>query len=198
MTRYKYLRSRLLGSEVSFMGIWLLVILLLSTAYPAHARTTRDCFGKIQSLRGTHSPPSAFDIAFDQVNLYHVSISCALFIYASQARDVIGEFRYGVLYKDQAHFDRAVRYPITVVTGKRVGGAIHRRKIIVRDYAEWLPLAKSMSKKQITSIADSWLGNVMVVGTTSFNPGFIVDHGLVFFSTSNPQEVKVTMIDLSP
>ena len=55
-----------------------------------------------------------------------------------------------------------------------------------------------MSNKQIATVARSWLGNVMIVGTTSFHPGFIIGNGLVFFSTANPKDVKVTLIDLSP
>jgi hypothetical protein len=178
--------------------IWLLFAAVTGSCAALQAQDVKDCVGKIHAKRPADAARSDFDKAFDRVNVNGASFSCDLFISAAQARDTVESFRYGILYHDQVHFNRAVRYPLDVVVGQTSGGATRKNKITVHDYKEWLVQAKLMTKEQTDAVGRSWLGNVTIVGSASFNPGFIVDNGLVFFSTSVPGAVRVTLIDLSP
>jgi hypothetical protein len=178
--------------------VWLLSAAVVIGRATLCAQDTKDCLGKIRVKQAAGTSHADFDKVFDRVNVNGASFSCDLFVDAGQARDILESFRYGVLYRDQARFDRAVRYPLNVIVGQISGGSVRKNKIVVHDYKEWLVQASLMTKEQTDEVERSWLGNVTIVGSTGFNPGFIIDNGLVFFSTINSANVRVILIDLSP
>ena len=175
-----------------------LIAMTVIVALTSTAQTNKNCLDQI------HSPSTkiaantaAFDKQFDRVNASNASFSCYLFIPASRARDAIESFRYGVIYKDKLSLERAMQYPLTVILNESPGGSTGREKITVHNYDEWLKIQESkMTRVQREMIRCSWLGSVTLVGGQSFNPGFIINDGLVFFATNHAPEVRITSIDL--
>jgi hypothetical protein len=140
---------------------------------------------------------NTFDVSFDRTNATHASFSCDLHVSASVARNVLESLRTGVLYHDTVALNRALRYPVTVVlpsSGKEGG----EMQVEIHNAQEWYALQKSaLNPDQFQTIASSWLGNITVVGTSGFNPGFIIGNGLVFFKYIGPDQLAVTHINLT-
>jgi hypothetical protein len=163
------------------------------------AQDDKHCLDQVYAKYDRNSAEAVFDKRYDRVNASDASFSCYLFIPASRARNAIESFRYGVIYQDRRSLDRAVRYPLTVILNGATGGSHKREKLTVHDYEEWMKIGQSeMTRAQKDVIRCSWLGSVSLVGGHSFNPGFIINDGLVFFSTSSAQDVRVTSVDLLP
>lgn len=147
-------------------------------------------------LKGAASK-NTFDVSFDRTNANHASFTCDLHVSASVARSVLESLRMGVLYHDTVALNRALRYPVTVIlpsSGKEGG----EKQIEIHNAQEWYALQKSaLNPDQLQAVASSWLGNITVVGTSGFNPGFIIGNGLVFFKYIGPDQLAVTHINLA-
>lgn len=155
----------------------------------------RDCLSRVYLRMGTAPTDPQFDKLFDQVSDGNISFSCYLSITASKARDAIESFRYSMLYHDKLRFDRSVKIPLTVIVDEPQGD--RETRIMINSYTEWAALQKTrMTDNQLNMIRCTWLGSVSLVGGQSFNPGFIIGDGLVFFSASSRSDVKVTSIHL--
>lgn len=174
------------------------VLLAVFAASVARAQDVKPCLKYAYPKGQTPGTEVQFDKAYDTLNVHGESFSCGPAIAASQARDALGSFRYGVLYHDKARLDSVLQYPVTVRINKTLG-VEKPEVVIIHNAEEWASLQKDrVTDIQIGVIACSWLGNVTVTAGYK-SPGFYIGEGLVWFQRhGDGARVWVTSVNLMP
>lgn len=174
------------------------VLLAVFAAPVAHAQDEKPCLEYAYPKGQTPGAEAQFDKAHDTLNVQGASFSCGPAIAASQARDALDSFRYGVLYHDKVRLDSVLQYPVTVRINKTLG-VEKPEVVIIHNGEEWASLQKDrMTDIQIGVIACSWLGNVTVTAGYK-SPGFYIGEGLVWFQRhGDGARVWVTSVNLMP
>ena len=120
-----------------------------------------------------------FDLRFDRTD-EDLSFSCDLEIRASEARDALAAFRYGVLYSSESHIEESVEFPLSAYVWES-GTVDSRVEIIeIRTPSEFLEFKDAhFDEAHVALIACANTFNVDIVksGVHGFNIGF----GLVWF-----------------
>src|SRR5437016_4086 len=80
-------------------------IALLSTKGMAIAQDDKPCLAYAYPKGQASSAEAQFDKSYDTLNVHRASFSCGPAIAASQARDALESFRYGVLYHDSTRLN---------------------------------------------------------------------------------------------
>lgn len=174
------------------------VLFVVFAASVAHAQDQKPCLEYAYPKGQTPGAEAQFDKAHDTLNVNGSSFSCGPAIAASQARNALESFRYGVLYHDKARLDSVLQYPVTVRINKTLG-VEKPDVVIIHNAEEWASLQKDrMTDIQIGVIACSWLGNVTVTAGYK-SPGFYIGEGLVWFQRhGDGSRVWVTSVNLMP
>lgn len=173
-------------------------LIALVTGAASCAQESKPCLEYAYPNGQVPGAETAFDNSHDALNTHGASFSCGPAIAASQARDALESFRYGVLYRDKTRLDTVLRYPLTVRIRKTLTVAEKPKVVTVHNSQEWSTLqSEEMNKLQIAVIACSWLGNVTVSAGRS--PGFFIGDGMVWFQRgAGSAKVWVTSINLMP
>jgi hypothetical protein len=176
------------------------VLIVVFTGVPLCAQDSKTCLEYAYPKGLVPSAEALFDKTYDALNVNGASLSCGPAIAASQARNALESFRYGVLYRDKAHIDAVLRYPLTVGVTATLDAAEKLKVVIIHNFQEWSALQDhEMTKIQIAAIACSWLGNVTVTAGLRTTPGFFIADGLVWFQRRPGSfKVWVTTLNLMP
>lgn len=159
------------------------------------AQEAKPCLEHLKA-EGIISTFQASDEELDRSNVGGASFSCDLFVRASVAKGALEDFRAGLLEGDEARMQKALAYPLRIVLDDPTTGKT-ARILTITNYRDWLNIkTKEMTKEQLQVVRCASLGNVTIVGRASFNPGFIIGDGLVFFSAKSAADIRVTSIHL--
>ena len=168
---------------------------IISISAVCSAQEAKPCLERLKA-EGKMSAFRASDEKLDRLNTGGASFSCDLFVPASAAKDALENFRAGLLYGDETRMEKALAYPLRIVLDDSTTGKT-ARVLTIKNYQDWLTIKmKEMTNEQIQVVRCAWLGNVTIVGRGSFNPGFIIGDGLVFFSAKSTADIRVTSINL--
>jgi hypothetical protein len=153
------------------------------------------CLERLKASGAIHAVQPS-DEKLDRLNVGNASFSCDLYVQASAAKDALEDFRAGLPKADKALMDKVLLYPVRVIIDDPATGQT-KQTLTVKNYSDWATVqSKDLTKEQLKLVDCSELGNVTIVGRGSFNPGFIIGDGLVFFSTKNPKHIGVASIHL--
>ena len=138
-----------------------------------------------------------FDLKFDRL-IGGGSFSCDLDVRPSEARRVIDDFRFAVIYQSGVHLRRAVRFPFKVSRFDSLDISSTSRTMEVRNEQEWLNFVKvGLDSNNLALIGCANLRNVTIVKARSY--GFTIAAGTVWFQrTPVDSRPRVTSINLTP
>jgi len=137
---------------------------------------------------------SAFDIENDR-NVRGRSFSCDSAVKASDARQLVEDFRYGFLHNSLDHIERSVMFPLKIRIWNEDDSPKIRR-LSIESPADWLAFKKDrLSATERALIACATLENLQIFKAQS---GFAIGLGRVWFLPDDNGKHLVQEISVKP
>ena len=190
VTHHKLLR----GSD---FVLTLMLRVLLACGDQAEMQAQDHCVDRVPSTSARTSEDRAFDVAFDR-NAAGASFACDIGVRASDARKVLDDFRFGVLYQSEPHLIRSVHFPLTVNLDTPASAGRRGQALVLRTPSEFISFAtERLERMHIALIACAHVRNVDIIKSRSF--GFTIGPGIIWFvPTVERPYPMVTAISLAP
>ena len=170
-----------------------IVLATLACSAEAQRRATSvdDCLSTVYHGQEVPGLVRESDRSFD-INSQGRSFSCDLIVSATNARQVLEDFRSGVLYRERDKIARSVRFPLTVYINPNGGHA--RTTLTIHDLDEWVTFSdEKLVGTRLALISCASVRNVRIYR----NRGFTIGYGMIWF-TGATDDLAVSAINIGP